>query len=158
MKVLTKILYKPYLLLFLGLALWLYYFAKDHPIGAVLTAIFSCIIYTLFMLFAFSFLKNSLLKLQIYVKVFNNVPNKVLSGYLFIFVFFAPLPVIAIAIISKLFIHPKEHDQTYTDDYGNQVTSIRSLTPTVLLRRKESKDEYIAITKLSKKPKKITYE
>ncbi len=93
-----------------------------------------------------------------YIDTFDKIPNAVLSGYLFILTFFQPIPLVIIAIISKLFVHPKDHDHTFTDDYGNQITRIRSLTPTVLLRRKESKDEYIAVTKLTKKPKKITYE
>ncbi len=158
MKILTKILYKPYILLFLGLAGWLYYFSITHPLIASFNAIFSCVVYTLLLRFIFSFLQNSLLKLTSYIDTFDKIPNAVLSGYLFILTFFQPIPLVIIAIISKLFIHPKEHDHTYTDDYGNQVTRIRSLTPTVLLRRKESKDEYIAVTKLTKKPKKITYE
>lgn len=158
MKILIKMLYKPYILLFLGLAGWLYYFAINHPMIAALNAIFSCVVYTLFLRFIFSFLQNSLLKLTSYIDTFDKIPNTVLSGYLFIIIFFQPIPVIIIAIISKLFVHPKNHEHIYTDDYGNQVTRIRSLTPTVLLRRKESKNEYIAVTKLNKKPKKITYE
>ncbi len=158
MKILTKILYKPYILLFLGLTGWLYYFSLTHSMIASMNAIFSCVVYTIFLRFVFSFLNNSLLKLTSYIDIFDKIPNSVLSGYLFIFTYFQPIPLVIIAIISKLFIHPKDHDHTYTDDYGNQVTRIRSLTPTVLLRRKESKNEYIAVTKLTKKPKKITYE
>ncbi|HUQ85055.1 MAG TPA: hypothetical protein VM077_01920 [Candidatus Limnocylindrales bacterium] len=158
MKILKKILYKPYLLLVLIILLKLYNFSISHQTGALVTEIFAYSVFILFMRFLFSFLKNPLLKLLSYIEVFNTVPNAVLSGYLFILTLFAPIPVVIIAIISKLFIHPKEHDHTFTDEYGNQVTRIRSLTPTVLLRRKESKDEYIAVTKLNKKPKKITYE
>jgi len=158
MTVLLKIFYKPYLLLFLGLVVWLYYFASNNPIGPTLSTIFALFVYIIFMRFIFSFLRNSLLKLLNRITSFNEIPNAVLSGYLFIVTLFAPIPVIIIALISKFFIHFKLYDQTYTDDYGNQITRIRSLTPTVLLRRKENKDEYIAVTKLKKKPKKITYE
>lgn len=158
MKILKKILYKPYILLFIGLTAWLYEFSITHSMIASMNAIFSCVVYSLFLRFVFSFLNNSLLKLTSYIDTFDKIPNSVLSGYLFILTYFQPIPLVIIAIISKLFIRTKDHDHTYIDDYGNQVTRIRSLTPTVLLRRKESKNEYIAVTKLNKKPKKITYE
>lgn len=158
MKILKNILYKPYILLVLIIVIKLYNFSTSHQTGELFTEIFAYSVFILLMRLIFSFLKNPLLKLLSYIEVFNSVPNSVLSGYLFILTLFAPIPVVIIAIISKLFMRPKEREHTYTDDYGNQVTSIRSLTPTVLLRRKESKDEYIAVTKLNKKPKKITYE
>lgn len=158
MKILKKVLYKPYILLLLIILVKLYNFSTSHQTGLLFTEIFTYSVFILFMRLIFSFLKIPLLKLLSYIEVFNTVPNAVLSGYLFILTLFAPIPVVIIAIISKFFISYKKDERTYIDDYGNQVTSIKSLTPTVLLRRKERKGEYIAVTKLTKKPKKITYE
>lgn len=113
------------------------------------------------MFFFFKILRNSLLRLVNRIAFFTRVPDKVLSGYLFIFTLFNPIPALVIALLAKLFIRTKTKQHSYIDEYGNEVTQIKSLTPTIILSRKEQEtgeEEHIVMSKLKKKPKKVIYE
>lgn len=95
------------------------------------------------------------------IRVLRTVPDNVLTGYLFIVTLLLPIPAIILAIIAKLFVWDKTEQESYIDEYGNEVTQIKSLTPTIILSRKEQKtgeEEHIVMSKLKKKPRKVIYE
>ncbi|MBA3723513.1 MAG: hypothetical protein H0W89_01305 [Candidatus Levybacteria bacterium] len=161
MQIIKNILYKPYLLLFISLAGWIYYYSINKPINDILTALFAYTVYIFFFWKIFPYLENSLLKITGHFSLFDSVPNHIISGYCFIATLLFPIPVLVIALFSKLFIKEKLYHSSFTDEYGNSVTRIKSLTPTVILSRKEGRngdEEHIVMTKLKKIPRKITYE
>lgn len=162
MKFIKFILYKPYLLLFLYLSLNLYFFSKEHSAGDVISNVFLLLLNIALIVFIFfKLLRNSLLRVPNRIRILKAIPDSVLSGYLFIFTLFSPISAIILAILAKLFIWNKTEAKSYIDEYGNEVTQIKSLTPTVILSRKEQKtgeEEHIVMTKLKKKPRKIIYE
>ena len=161
-KILKFILYKPYLLLFLYLVGNFYFFGIHHSVGETLSTIALFILNFLLIAVIFKkLLRNSLLRLLNKIPFLTMVPDSVLTGYLFIFTLFSIIPAIIIAIFAKLFIRSDTKQRSYVDEYGNEVTQIKSLTPTVILSRKEQgtgEEEHIVMTKLKKKPKKIIYE
>ena len=109
----------------------------------------------------FRFIKTSVLRLLNKISIFSKIPDAILLGYIYIFTLFNPIIAILIAIVAKLFIWESRKEKTYIDEYGNEVTQIKSLTPTVILSRKEQKTgevEHIVMSKLKKKPRKIIYE
>ena len=159
MNILKKLLYKPYLLFFIFLTGWIYYYALNKPISALLNSLFVYSIYIFFFRKIFPLLQHSLLKLVNQFSFFDKIPNHVISGYCFIFTLLFPVVTIPLALISKLFIKENLYQNSFVDDYGNEVTQIKSLTPTVFFsRRNGEEEEHIVVTKLKKKPKKITYE
>ena len=161
MHVIKNILYKPYILLFIVFGGWFSYYALNNPWGMTLNILLIYIIYFYLMRYIFLFLQNPFLKLASLISAFDHIPNAVLSGYFYILMLLYPVPVILLGIISKLFIRKKIYDQSYIDEYGNSVTRIKSLTPTVILSRKEGingDEEHIVMTKLKKIPRKVTYE
>jgi hypothetical protein len=159
MHVLKKILYKPYTLLAIGFGGWLYYYATHNAFGPTLSAVGIYIIYMFMMLYIFRFMEYSLLKVINKFSFAHNIPNHVLSGYCFIFTMFFPQFALPLALISKLFIKESTYHQSFMDEHGNEVTRIKSLTPTLFYtRRNGQEDEHIVVTKLKKKPTKITYE
>jgi hypothetical protein len=161
MQIIKNILYKPYILLFIVFGGWFTYYALNNPWGMTLNIIFIYAIYFYVMRYIFLFLQNSFLKLASLISALDRIPNAVLSGYFYILMLLYPIPVVLLGIISKLFIRQKIYDQPYTDEYGNSVTRIESLTPTVILSRKEGRkgdEEHIVMTKLKKIPTKVTYE
>lgn len=117
--------------------------------------------YLLILQILFKFLRKPLFKIINLFSVFSHIPDSVISGYLYILLVFQPIVIIILAIVAKLFIWEKTKEKSYIDEYGNEVTQIKSLTPTVILSRKEQKtgeEEHIVMTKLKKKPRKIIYE
>ena len=159
MKVIKYIFYKPYLLLFLFFCGRLYYFSLEHPLKEALDTLVFALPYIIIVFFVFKLLRSHLLRLVNLIAFFNRIPDAVLSGYLFIFAFFNPIPTLILALFSMVFIKTK--GKSYVDEYGNQITQIKSLTSSVILSRKErgtGEEEHIVVTKLKKKPKKITYE
>lgn len=162
MNVIKFILYKPYLLLLLYLALNFYFFSKEHAAGEIISSILLLLLNIVLISFIFfKLLRNSLLRVLNRISILKTVPDSVLSGYLFIFTLLSPIPSIILAILAKLFFWEKKREKTYIDEYGNEITQIKSLTPTVILSRKERKtgeEEHIVVTKLKKKPRKIIYE
>ncbi len=161
MQITKNILYKPYLLLFISLAGWIYYYLLNKSVNDILTALFAYAVYIFFFWKIFPYLEHSLLKVLNRFLFLDTIPNHVLSGYCFIFMLFFPIHALIIALFSKLFIKEKFYHSSFTDEYGNSVTRIKSLTPTVILSRKEGQhgdEEHIVITKHKKLPHKITYE
>jgi hypothetical protein len=141
----------------------IYLFNRQHSTEEAIMITLLLSLYTIFIAFIFfKLLRNSLVRLAKRIKLLKPIPGNVLTGYLFIFSLFFPVPVIIIAILAKLFIWGKKKEKTYIDKYGNEVTQIKSQkTPTIILSRKEEKtgeEEHIVMTKLKKKPKKIIYE
>lgn len=161
-KLLKAILYKPYLLLLLYLLGHFYYFGTKHSGSETFNTISLFLLNFVIIFFVFNkLLKNSLLRLLNKAVFFRAVPDSVLTGYLFIFTLFSLIPAIILAIFAKLFIRANTTKSSYIDEYGNEVTQIKSFTPTVILSRKENgsdEEEHIVMTKLKKKPKKVTYE
>ncbi len=157
---LKSILYKPYLLLCVYLVGNFMYFFAQNGLGETISTILLLLLNIAIIALIFKLLKNPLLRLLNRIAFFTRVPNSVLSGHLFIFTLFNPIPAIIIAILSKLFLRTQKNE-SYIDDYGNEVTQIKSLTPTIILSRKEQKtgeEEHIVMSKLKKKPKKVIYE
>lgn len=161
-KLLKSILFKPYLFLCLYFLGQFYYFGIHHSLKDTFSTIALFLLNLLIIVFIFKkLLRNSLLRLVNKIPFFTTIPDTVLTGYLFIFTLFGLIPAAIIAIFSKLFIRDDIHKNSYVDEYGNEVTQIKSLTPTVILSRKEQgtgEEEHIIMTKLKKKPKKVTYE
>ncbi len=160
MNILKFILYKPYLLLLVYVATNFYLFSLNHTFSETISTIMLFMLNILIIAILFHYLKYSLVKLISNIGFFTKIPTKVLYGYLFIFTLFYPLPAIVLAVLSKLFIKEKA-SKTYIDDFGNEITQIKSLTPTVILSRKEQKTgemEHIVVSKLKKKPRKVIYE
>jgi hypothetical protein len=162
MKIIKYILYKPYLLLLVYLILNFYFFGKGHSLGETISNILLlCLNIILITFLFFKLLRNSLVRLVNRISILYTVPDYVLTGYLFIFTLINPIIAVILAIITKLFIRDKKREKTYIDEYGNEVTQIKSLTPTIILSRKEQKtgeEEHIVMTKLKKKPRKVIYE
>lgn len=159
MHLLKKVLYKPYILLVIGLGGCLYYYATHNAFGPTLSAVGIYTIYIFMVRYLFRFMEHSLLKIVNRFPFAHNIPNHVLSGYCFIFTMFFPQFALPLALISKLFIKENSYHSSFTDDHGNEVTRIDSLTPTLFYtRRNGQEDEHIVVTKLKKKPTKITYE
>lgn len=156
MKIIKFIFYKPYLLLFLYLSLNVYFFSNEHSAGDTVSNVFLLLLNIALIAFIFfKLLRNSLLRLVNRIRIFKTIPDYVISGYLFIFTLFSPIPAIILAIVAKLFIWENKKEKTYIDEYGNEVTQIKSLTPTVILSRKEQKtgeEEHIVMTKLDRYP------
>lgn len=161
MKILKFIFYKPYLLLFCYLTVGFTYNSIHNPSGKIINDSFLVLGYLLILRILFKFLKNALFKIINLFSIFSQIPDSVISGYLYIILVFQPIVVVIIAILAKLFIWNKPKEKTYIDEYGNEITQIKSLTPTVILSRKEQstgEEEHIVMTKLKKKPRKIIYE
>ena len=159
MKLIKKILYKPYLLLFISLVAWIYYYSFNKPINALLTALFVYPVYIFFIWKIFPFFEHSFLKVVNRFTFFDKIPNHVISGYCFIFTVIFPILSVILVLFSKFFITEKLYHKSFKDDYGNEVTQIKSLTPTVFFTKRTGEgDEHIVVTKLNKKPKKVTYE
>lgn len=159
MNILKKLLYKPYLLFFTGLAIWYSYYLPGKSMRDILTVLFTCAVYIFFFCKIFPYLEHSFLKIMNKFPFTHNIPNHVLSGYCFLFTLFFPQLALPLALISKLFIKENTYHSSFTDEHGNEVTRINSLTPTLFYTRKNGKeDEHIVVTKLKKKPKKVTYE
>ncbi len=159
MQILKKLLFKPYLLFFTGLAIWYCYYLPDKSIRDILTVLFTCTVYVFFFWKIFPYLEHSLLKVVNKFSFAHNVPNHVLSGYCFIAILLFPQFLLPLALISKLFIKENTYHQSFVDDHGNEVTRIKSLTQTLFYtRRNGQEDEHIVVTKLKKKPTKVTYE
>ena len=165
MKVIKYILYKPYFLLAINLGVSLYYFASHNTPEKTFNAIVLYALYIIIIRILFiRILRSPLLFLLNLVTFSSMIPDAVLSGYLFAFTLFNPIIAIIVAVIAMLikpFMRRGIQHKSYTDGYGNEITQIKSLTSSVILSRKEQKtgeEEHIVITKLKKKPKKITYE
>jgi hypothetical protein len=159
MHLLKKLLFKPYLIFFTGLVVWYLYYLSDKSVPDILKTLFVCTVYIFFFWKIFPYLEHSLLKVVNKFPFAHNIPNHVLSGYCFIFTMFFPQFALPIALISKLFIKENTYHSSFTDDHGNEVTRIDSLTPTLFYTRKNGQeDEHIVVTKLKKKPTKVTYE
>lgn len=156
---LKKLLFKPYLLFFTGLAIWYSYYLPDKPMRDILTVLFTCTVYIFFFWKIFPYLEHSLLKVVNKLPFAHNIPNHVLSGYCFIATLLFPQFALPLSLISKLFLKESTYHQSFMDEHGNEVTRIKSLTPTLFYtRRNGQEDEHIVVTKLKKKPTKITYE
>lgn len=162
MKIIKYILYKPYLLLFLYLIGNVYFFSTKHSVGETISTVLLLLLNLALISFVFfKLLQNSLLRMLNRIRVLRTVPDNVLTGYLFIVTLLLPIPAIILAIIAKLFVWDKTEQESYIDEYGNEVTQIKSLTPTIILSRKEQKtgeEEHIVMSKLKKKPRKVIYE
>lgn len=159
MHIIKKLLYKPVLLFFTALAVFLLYYLLNKPIFTILNTLFACTVYIYFFWRIFPYLEHSLLKIVNKFSFVHNIPNHVLSGYSFIVTLFFPQFVLPLALISKLFLKDSTYHQSFMDDHGNEVTRIKSLTQTLFYtRRNGQEDEHIVVTKLKKKPTKITYE
>lgn len=159
MYLLKKLLFKPYLIFFTGLVAWYLYYLSDKSVPDILKTLFVCTLYIFFFWKIFPYIEHSLLKVVNKFPFAYNIPNHALSGYCFLFTLFFPQFALPLALISKLFIKEKIYHSSFIDDHGNEVTQIKSLTPTVFYtRRNGQEDEHIVVTKLKKKPKKITYE
>ena len=161
MKIIKFILYKPYLILICYLTVGFLLNSIHNPLERIVNDSILVLLFLLILRIFIKFLQNSLFKIINLFPVFSSIPNGVIAGYLYILLVFQPIVVVILAIFAKLFIWENRKEKTYIDEYGNEVTQIKSLTPTVILSRKEQKtgeEEHIVMSKLKKKPRKIIYE